>query len=457
MKRIVALLLCAVLLFSFAACDDEHTTSLPSSADPNPAVPPTSSNMSSDTPESEPVDSQDPVPPPVSSEMNPSLSGPSSSLSGSNPEDQVVQPEAPESNSEHFSHHCYSKLTDIQKEYYEVMYNAVHNMQTGWIPLGKKGSDYNTDVAVVRNAIANDHPDIFWIPPYYATAVGNTAEGEPTVLVYFAVSADSEPSYLVSRSVAEQMKGALESAVNEITSAVTATDPYEIELQLHDLLCQRVEYSTDPADSMIYSAYGAIVNGKALCEGYSRAMQLLLGRFGITSVTVTGMGGGEGHMWNAVNLHGEWYHLDVTWNDTKGDTVSHEYFNLSDSAILLDHTFSKNYYEFAPEELSGGTVSFNIHRPVCENTEYNYFNRSGFVFFPDAIEALAGYLTIQSADVVEVKFSDNALRDAVYNNLNSYIEQLNATLSTSYPDCGFYIGGVSISSTVFRLYKNNPL
>lgn len=453
MRRLVAVLLCLVLLLSFAACTNDQTVSLPSSTDPNPVVPPTSSNMPSSDPEWEPPESK-PSSRPTSSTITPSLSGPSSSLSGSNPEDTVILPEEPPQDaSVHFSHYCYSKLTDLQKEYYEAMYTAVQNMQIGWIPLGKKEAAYKTDVAVVRNAIANDHPDIFWLPPYYATAVANSPDGKPTVLVYFAASSESEPSYLVSRSQAEEMKLALNKAADQIVSAVTATDPYEKELQLHDLLCQWVEYSDDPADGMKYSAFGALVNKKAVCEGYSRAMQFLLGKMGITAVTVTGTGGGEGHMWNAVNLWGEWYHLDVTWNDTKGDVISREYFNLTDSAILLDHTFSKNYDEFGPDELGDGTVSFNINRPVCKDTVYNYFNKSGFVFFADSVSALAGYLTRQTADVVEVRFADSGVRDAVYKNTNSYIDRLNEALYVDYPDCGFYVGAVSVSSTVLRMYK----
>ena len=65
---------------------------------------------------------------------------------------------------------------------------------------------------------------------------------------------------------------ASEGKVKDGSSPVTASGHYEIELQLHDLLCGEAEYNDDADDPAIYTAYGALVNKKALCEGYSRAM-----------------------------------------------------------------------------------------------------------------------------------------------------------------------------------------
>ena len=156
------------------------------------------------------------------------------------------------------------------------MHTAVEDMFTSWVILGKLSDNYSNDILVARYALVNDHPDVFWLPPYYITAVGKDNASNPAALMMFSSSADIQPAFLVNRSEKAVMEEELMKAVLDITGQVTATDPFEIELQLHDLLCSRVEYSDDQTDSMIYSAYGALVNGKALCEGYSKAMQLLL-------------------------------------------------------------------------------------------------------------------------------------------------------------------------------------
>ena len=196
-------------------------------------------------------------------------------------------------------------------------------MFTSWVVLGELSENYVKDISVVRHALVADHPEVFWLPPYYITATGKDDNGNPAALMMFSSSADVSPAFLVKRSEKSVMEEELKKAVSDIASQVTATDPFEIELQLHDLLCKRVEYSTNQADPMIYSAYGALVNGKALCEGYSRAMQLLLHHFKIPCTTVTGVAEGEGHMWNQVSIGSKWYNLDVTWNDTSKDFISH--------------------------------------------------------------------------------------------------------------------------------------
>lgn len=460
MKKAAVILLALVIALSAVACVSTGGGNNSSLTVSNSSVSPsdntdTSSDFSSSEPPSSITDSSKP---------DSSVAGPSSSHTGSSDKDEIIsqpipQPEPQPEPSIHEEHYCYSKLTDRQKEYYEVMHDAVNELQPSWIVLGEASRTYKTDVAVVRNALANDHPDIFWLPSYYATAIATSSAGTSTVMVYFSVSSDSNPSYLMTISERDRKAAELEKAVKEITDKVTATDPYEIELQLHDMLCEAVEYSDRTDDPQVYTAYGALVNKSAVCEGYSRAMQLLLSRFGIPCVTVTGtaLSSGEGHMWNAVKLHGEWYHLDATWNDSTIGAVSHEYFNITDSLISLDHTFNKNYYEFEEGELDNGTLSFNTFRPICKGTEYNYFNRSGFVFFADGITALTGYITRVEDTAVEVKFSDTAFRDRFNADSDRFVQRINEQLRQDYPDCGFYIGAYSVSASVLRLYKTEQV
>lgn len=54
-----------------------------------------------------------------------------------------------------------------------------------------------------------------------------------------------------------------------------------------------------------------------------------------------GVGGWGGHAWNKIKLDGEWYHVDVTWEDPimNGDpengygygNLRNEYINITDS------------------------------------------------------------------------------------------------------------------------------
>ena len=433
MKKITAVLLSALFVLLASACGGENASSehafLPSSSLP-------SSPSSKDDSSSSPSD--------ISSGQ---VSRPESKPEGDREQDIIPAPE----NTPHKNHYAYSLLTNVQKVYYEAMHTAVEEMHPSWIVLGPRTDSYTTDVAVVRGALIADHPDNFWLPHYYVTATGADGEGNLTALMMFSSSLELSPAYLVTRSEKAYMEAELERAVEEITSLVTATEPFEIELQLHDLLCQRVSYSDDKNDEMIYTAYGALVNGKAICEGYTRAMQLLLSKFGILSTTVSGVAENEGHMWNLVNIDGNWYHLDVTWNDADG-FISHEYFNITDSEISLDHTFSKDYTELLSEELSGG-MAFNISKPPCTESAADYFVNKGLIFDVGKTEELAEQIAVSPDDIIEVKFANTDAKKDFTVNTSLYVDEINAQIAQKHPEADCYIGRVSVSSLTLKLYK----
>ena len=352
MKRILAVFLVFLIALLAISCKEEKP-SVPTVSVPSSSVPVISDKPSSSTPSKDEESSSNVT----SSQVSRPESQPKP-----RPEEPITPTPEP---SIHANHYCYTFLSDIQKVYYDAMHTAVEEMQTSWIVLGPKSENYGADIAVVRDAIASDHPDIFWLPPYYVTAAGADTEGNPAALMMFSSSSELSPAYLISRGEKGYMEQELKEAVEEITSLVTSADPFEIELQLHDLLCERAEYSDDKSDPMIYTAYGALVNGKAVCEGYARAMQLLLHSVGIEATTVTGIAEGEGHMWNAVKINHKWYNLDVTWNDTVKDFLSYEYFNITDDEIAHDHAAAKDYTELITEGGFTGAELFNISKPLC--------------------------------------------------------------------------------------------
>ena len=68
-----------------------------------------------------------------------------------------------------------------------------------------------------------------------------------------------------------------------------------------------------------------------MCDGYAKAFKLLCDRFGIPCVIVAGRAvqssGSEAHAWNYVQMEdGNWYAVDVTWNDKETAEPSTDYF-----------------------------------------------------------------------------------------------------------------------------------
>lgn len=155
---------------------------------------------------------------------------------------------------------------------------------------------------------------------------------------------------------------------------------FEKELAIHDYIVNNCRYdienqrngTTPPED---YSAYGVLVNGTAVCEGYAKAMKLLLDRAGVPCLVVSGRSKGSSHAWNLVCLDGQYYHVDATWDDpvmSGGEQIlSHVYFNLTDEDIQRDHAWDTAAY------------------PQCSGTAFNYYNYYGLtVDSPDAFTSL---------------------------------------------------------------------
>lgn len=373
MKRILAVVLVLILAaLCFAACDGEGGSSLV----------PGSSNITSNIPSETPSDTSSelpstpshlPTPPPSSSDVSGEVSS---------KEDEDTTPTfTPIADEDRY---YYKNLTDLQKEIYLILKDYIENFTTGYITLEtEKGKIESIDEIIVANlALRNDHPEYFWIPNRY----GYMIDGFGTYSFAYLGNGDKEEeAYLCSKEEAELMLKSQNDIVNGFISTLKPdmTD-YDIELALHDWLAGYVNYSDEAAASyetypLAYTAYGALVNGSAVCEGYAEAFTLILNRLGIESVTITGTLDGVGHKWNMVNIGGDWYHVDVTNDDNQiiehGIDYIHRFFNLSDS-----HLFDRGYVidpDFSADVMEN--ESFNLTRPSATATLKSYYNVSGYV------------------------------------------------------------------------------
>lgn len=129
----------------------------------------------------------------------------------------------------------------------------------------------------------------------------------------------------------------------------------EKERLIHKLVCDEVTYdetmsADDPDDrQMSQSCISAVLFDKrTVCAGYAQMFALLCGRAGIICVTVTS----PGHAWNKVRIGENWYNVDCTWNDCRGDDT---FFNVTDAQLLAadtaikEHVPSEEWANAAPE------------------------------------------------------------------------------------------------------------
>ncbi|MGI6013496.1 MAG: transglutaminase domain-containing protein [Oscillospiraceae bacterium] len=118
-------------------------------------------------------------------------------------------------------------------------------------------------------------------------------------------------------------------------------DEWEIERYIYEYLATNCTY--DGLDQVYaHSALGPIIQQRAVCEGISKATKYLLDRAGVHSAVIFGggdLGGRVNHAWNMVQLSGQWYHVDITYDLSEG-RPRFQYFNLQDEKMKEDHMFT---------------------------------------------------------------------------------------------------------------------
>lgn len=125
-----------------------------------------------------------------------------------------------------------------------------------------------------------------------------------------------------------------------------------------DYLCAHVRYDTvhakNPEHHRKATAYAALVQGQAVCQGYAAAAYRLLREAGIPVRIVTGTAGeyAEFHAWNLVFADGLYYNLDVTWDDANGNAACFMKSDADFPAHTRDAQFSApEFYQQYPMAL----------------------------------------------------------------------------------------------------------
>lgn len=242
--------------------------------------------------------------------------------------------------------HCYYELTGAEQTLYTVVLDSIYDMPERVEVPEMNGVDLNK----MFTALSYDNPDLFCLGL-------NCKVYKEGLKTYF------EPTYSMSSEEYKKQMGELETVAAAILKgAENFSSLYEKELYIHDYIvtnCSYVDPETYPSAN---NAYGCLVQGKASCEGYSRAFQYLMNALNIDNRLVTGESteDGEnyiGHMWNYIVIEGDGYFVDVTWDDPKTATqvLRHTYFNVTTNDILLEHR----------------EIEQTI--PLCTANKYNYF------------------------------------------------------------------------------------
>ncbi len=153
--------------------------------------------------------------------------------------------------------------------------------------------------------------------------------------------------------------------------AAISAQPREVDKvkAAHDIVCQNTIYEYNDYDQ---STYSMVLLGQTVCAGYAKTMNMLLNAAEIESVCMTG----DVHAWNAVQVHGEWYELDATWDDPDSGSYIDYYYFLKSRAT----TNSYGGHNYDPEYKP---MAFGNNNDIFTGSSFAsaYFANQGNVYF----------------------------------------------------------------------------
>lgn len=209
--------------------------------------------------------------------------------------------------------------------------------------------------------IINDNPDLFYVSSTVSYRYTNTN------YIY-----DIDPKYSMTSDEIADAKIIFNNGVNKALSIIdNSMNDVQKALVMHDYICDIATYpvlNTAADDKYIYhSAYGLFYDGNVVCAGYALAYSYLMNMLGIECEYVTS--NPMSHAWNAIKINGNWYNVDITWDDM---TLYNNSMNVRGG--MFHSCFLKSNASFAGGNgfyHYGGTTYGNL--TMNDTTYDNYF------------------------------------------------------------------------------------
>ena len=283
------------------------------------------------------------------------------------------------------------KLDYYVVKIYDAFYSNIDNIKAGvnTISLAECGwtdSELNEVVYYISEATSGalstlffDNPELFYLSfDSMEIKIDNSRFTNDINDIVFSRDQNFYEEYFTSQQQIDNAINQMREARQQIYESMPqGLNDYEIVTYLNDYLVDNVEYDVYLYRPLIHTAYGALVNGVAVCDGYAYALEYLLDGLGITNLVGAGYvvdestPEGEGHMWSYVELYGNWYGVDVTWNDP----------------VVIDPTLSPEEIELIKEEnkhnylLVGGDLDLGVGFYADGITPENYIYYFGDLYY----------------------------------------------------------------------------
>ncbi len=209
------------------------------------------------------------------------------------------------------------------------------------------------------------------------------------------------PKYIISESEYDTAKASLDNAIDSVMSGVNDSwSTVEKALYIHDYIATHCTYYADDEVSG-KTIYSVLVEGNAVCVGYSFTFKYLMDMLDVQTICVCD----DSHMWNMIEYNGNWYHIDVTWDDPTPDyenVANHYFFMVSDSFI---ESYDSSHDEWSYGEKASDT-SFDKYFWYTSLSQFVY-NDSDKLWYGSNINGIISYDFATNTVKTIYKFDEN--------------------------------------------------
>ncbi len=155
----------------------------------------------------------------------------------------------------------------------------------------------------------------------------------------------------------EEQENELSEAIDEILESLNLDEMDDLQKirTIYDYICESVSYdrTKDENDRMRYTAYSAVFNKTAVCQGYALLLYRMALQSGIDNRIISGNASSVKHAWQIINYNGLYYNMDETWDANYAHTESpYVYFMRCDSDFQnhtrTDTMRTKKFYKQYP-------------------------------------------------------------------------------------------------------------
>ena len=159
-------------------------------------------------------------------------------------------------------------------------------------------------------------------------------------------------TYRTTLEQEQQVRAKANEVLDSLHKTRTMITDYQKIKAIYDYICENVTYDhdnlNDDSHQLKYTAYAALVNKTAVCQGYASLFYLMASIEGVSSRIIGGIGKtsadeSEPHAWNIARIGSLYYNLDSTWDAVMFQAQQpYEYFLKSDSDFEVDHVRDNN-------------------------------------------------------------------------------------------------------------------